>query len=168
MPTASRFGTKTTKTTKVTNSFFRSQGRLVLADHEIPAIPAEIEQLGRRVIGCRIAVHRAFGPGYKESIYLEALCIEMDSRGIGFEREKQIKVHYKERQVGTHRLDLLVDGVLVVECKVADCLSKIHERQVTSYLKATKLRLGFVFNFNVAVLMPDGFKRIALEAWWSL
>jgi len=125
-------------------------------------IPAEVEWVGRRVIGCAIAVHRALGPGYKEPIYVEALCLELDARGLRFEREKPITVQYNGTIVGTHRLDLLVERVLVVECKVAEALQNVHTRQVTSYLKATKLRLGFIFNFNVDVLMPGGFKRIAL------
>ena len=116
-----------------------------------PIAPA-VEQLGRRVIGCAIAVHRFCGPGYKESVYVEALCIEMDTRAIRFEREKVITICYKEREVGIHRLDLLAGGVVIAECKAVDCVLKIHERQVVSYLRATKLRLGYLFNFNVDIL----------------
>jgi GxxExxY protein len=58
-------------------------------------IPAEVEWVGRRVIGCAIKVHRVLGPGYKESIYVEALCLEMDSRGLKFEREVPIRVMYE-------------------------------------------------------------------------
>jgi len=125
-------------------------------------IPAEAEWIGRRVIGCAIAVHRALGPGYKEAIYVEALCLEMESRGLAFERERPITVTYKGRDIPGQRLDLLVGGVLIVECKVAEAIARIHTRQVTSYLKTTGLRLGFVFNFNVDVLMKDGFKRVVL------
>ena len=127
-----------------------------------PAISAETEWIGRRVIGCAIAVHRALGPGYKESIYVEALCIELNARGLKFEREKPITVVYAGHEIPGQRLDLLVEGVLVVECKVAEAIVAIHTRQVTSYLRTLGLRLGFVFNFNVAALMPDGFKRVAL------
>lgn len=125
-------------------------------------IPAEAEWVGRRVIGCAIKVHRILGPGYKEPIYVEALCLELDSAGLKFEREKSIVVHYNGTIVGKHRLDLLVGGLLVVECKVADAITKVHTRQVTSYLTATNLRLGFIFNFNVDVLMPGGFRRVIL------
>ena len=59
-------------------------------------------------------------------------------------------------------MDLLVEGVLVVECKVADAISAIHTRQVTSYLRTIRQRLGFIFNFNVSALMAAGFKRVAL------
>jgi GxxExxY protein len=125
-------------------------------------IPAEVEWVGRRVIGCAISVHRALGPGYKEPIYVEALCLELDSRGLRFEREKSVVVEYNGTIVGRHRLDLVVGELLVVECKVAEFIQKVHTRQVTSYLKATNLRLGFIFNFNVDVLMDDGFRRVAL------
>lgn len=114
------------------------------------------------MIGCAIAVHRALGPGYKESIYVEALCIELNSRGLKFEREKPITVVYAGCEIPGQRLDLLVEGVLVVECKVAEALVATHTRQVTSHLRTLGLRLGFVFNFNVAILMPAGFKRVAL------
>jgi len=125
-------------------------------------LPAEVEWIGRRVLGSAIAVHRALGPGYKESIYVEAMCIEMDKRGLKFEREKPLKVFYKGVQIPGQRLDLLIEGVLIVECKVVEALIPIHTRQVTSYLKTTGLRLGFIFNFNVNVLVPQGFKRVVL------
>lgn len=125
-------------------------------------IPAEVESIGRRVIGCAITVHRKLGVGYKESIYMEALCLEMDSRGLAFEREKAITVLYDGKAIPGQRLDLLVEKVLVVECKVVEAIIPIHCRQVKSYLKTTGVRLGMIFNFNVNVLMPAGFKRIVL------
>ena len=125
-------------------------------------IPVEVEWVGRRVIGCAINVHRALGPGYKESIYVEALCLEMDSRRLEFEREVPITVMYKGHSIPGQRLDLRVGGVLIVECKAVEALSKVHTRQALSYLKTTGLRLAFVFNFNVDVLMPTGFVRVAL------
>ena len=125
-------------------------------------LAADVEWVGRRVIGCAIAVHRVLGPGYKESIYVEATCLELDSRGLKFEREKPIIVKYKGREIPGQRLDLMVEGVLIIECKVLETIAPIHVRQVTSYLRTTGLRLGFIFNFNVDVLMPTGFKRVVL------
>jgi GxxExxY protein len=133
-----------------------------LAVTEFDPIPAEVEKLGRRAMGCGIAVHRALGPGYKEPIYLELLCLELASRGVPFEREKTIKVFYREHEVGTHRLDLLIGGVVIVERKAAECVTNVHRRQVISYLRAANLRLGFVFNFNVDVLTESGIKRVVL------
>ena len=132
------------------------------SDETTEPLPAHVEWIGRRVIGCAIAVHRELGPGYKESIYVEALCLELDERGLDFEREKPIQVTYKDHQIPGQRLDLVVANVLIVECKAADAMAKIYIRQVTSYLKTTSLRLGFIFNFNVDVLMPAGFKRVVL------
>ena len=128
---------------------------------QVAEIPAEVEWIGRRVIGAAIDVHRGLGPGYKESIYVEALCIELNARELKFEREKPIKVVYKGCVIPGQRLDLLVGGLLVVECKAVDTIAALHTRQVTSYLRTLDLRLGFIFNFNVNVLMPDGFKRVA-------
>jgi GxxExxY protein len=125
-------------------------------------IPAEVEWVGRRVIGGAIKVHRALGPGYKESIYVEAVCIELHSRGLKFERERPVTVIYEGHEIRGQRVDLLVGGVLVVECKVAEAIVPIHTRQVTSYLRTLHLRLGFIFNFNVDALMPAGFKRVVL------
>ena len=133
-----------------------------MASETFEPIPAEIEWVGRHVIGCAIAVHRVLGPGYKEPIYVEALCLELDAQGLKFDREKSVIVEYNGKIVGRHRLDLLVERVLVVECKSVELIQNIHSRQVRSYLKATELRLGFIFNFNVDVLMPAGFKRVAL------
>jgi len=125
-------------------------------------ISAEVEWVGRRVIGCAIEVHRGLGPGFKESISVEALCLELHSRGLGFEREKPIRVLYKGREIPGQRLDLIVEAGVIVECKVTEAILPVHSRQVTSYLRTTGLRLGFIFNFNVDVLMPSGFKRVAL------
>jgi GxxExxY protein len=133
-----------------------------MSDVIFEPIPAEIEWVGRRVIGCAITVHRVLGPGYKESIYVEALCLEMDSRGLRFEREVPITVVYKGQQIPGQRLDLRVGGVLVVECKAVEAITKVHGRQALSYLKTTGLRLAFIFNFNVDVLMPAGFERLVL------
>lgn len=128
----------------------------------IDPIPAEVEWIGRRVIGSGIAVHRAVGPGYKESIYVEAMCIELDSRGLKFEREKPIRVFYKGIEIPGQRLDLLIARILIVECKVVEAIIPIHTRQVTSYMKTTGVRLAFIFNVNVNVLIPTGFKRVVL------
>ena len=86
----------------------------------------------------------------------------MASRGLQFEREKPISVKYKEVEIPGQRLDLVVEKVLIVECKAVEALNNVHIRQMTSYLKTTGLRLGFIFNFNVDVLMPSGFRRVVI------
>jgi GxxExxY protein len=125
-------------------------------------IPEETEQIGRRVIGCGITVHRILGPGYKEPIYARAYCLELDASGLAYECEKKINVRYKNWEIPGHRIDLLVEGLVIVELKSVSRIKHLHKRQVVSYLKATHLRLGFILNFNVNILKDDGIVRIAL------
>ena len=125
-------------------------------------IPEETEEVGRRIIGCAITVHRILGPGFKEPIYERAFCLELDSVGLAYECEKRVNVRYKHWEIPGHRIDLLVGGCVIVELKVAWRLKDIHKRQVVSYLRATNLRLGFVINFNVEILKDGGIKRVAL------
>jgi len=118
-----------------------------------------VDELARAVIGAAIEVHRHLGPGFLESLYEEALSLELADAGIAFERQKEIGVVYKGRTIGKHRLDLLVDGNLIVELKTVDELADIHKAQVISYLKATGFPLGLLINFNVPVLR-SGIQRI--------
>ena len=122
-------------------------------------LPEATEEVGRKVIGCAIAVHRILGPGFKEIIYLRALLIELDLAGLRFECEKRIVVPYKGKEIPGHRIDLIVEGCVIVELKAVPSLMRLHERQVVSYLRATGLRLGYVINFNVEILR-DGIKRV--------
>src|SRR6266496_1444571 len=124
-------------------------------------IPAETEQVGRWVIGCGITVHRILGPGFKEIIYKRAFCLELDSRGLRYECEKEILVRYKDWDIPGQTIDLIVEGCVLVELKAIPRLRAINTRQVVSYLKAAHLRLGLLMNFNVNVL-SQGLKRIAV------
>jgi GxxExxY protein len=90
------------------------------------------------------------------------MSIELGLLGISFERQVPVAVTYKGHSIGESRLDLLVDGKLVVELKAVDQLAAIHTAQVMSYLKATGLRLGLLINFNV-VRLKDGVKRVVLS-----
>ncbi len=119
----------------------------------------QVDELARAVIGAAIEVHRHLGPGFLESIYEEALCLELVRAGITVERQKEVGVIYKDQVIGKHRLDLLVGGRLVVELKTVDELAAIHKAQVISYLKAMRLSLGLLINFNVPVL-KDGVQRV--------
>ena len=119
------------------------------------------DDLAKAVIGAAIEVHRLLGPGYLESVYEQALAIELELRGLPFERQKTIHVNYKGQAVGEGRLDLLVGGCLIVELKAVDALAPIHTAQVMSYLKTTRLPLALLINFNVP-LLKSGVKRIVL------
>jgi len=93
-------------------------------------------------------VHNTFGPGFVESVDEETLAYELELRGIAFEHQKVVTAHYKERVVGTHRLDLVVDGRILLELKAVSALSDVFKQQTLSYLKATGLRPGILANFG--------------------
>jgi GxxExxY protein len=112
------------------------------------------------VIGAAIEVHRALGPGFLESFYEEALCIELLSLGVPHERQKVIEITYKGQRIGEHRLDLLVDGRLVVELKAVQSLDSIHFSTVRSYMKALGIESGIIINFST---MPMTVKRVGRE-----
>ena len=122
---------------------------------------ARIEDAANKVIGATIEVHRQLGPGYLESVYEEALAVELTLRGIPFARQVVFALDYKGHKVGEGRMDYLVDGCLVVELKAVEAFAPIHTAQAISYLKATKHRLALLISFNVSIL-KDGIKRIAL------
>ncbi|HVL68370.1 MAG TPA: GxxExxY protein [Vicinamibacterales bacterium] len=112
-----------------------------------------------RIMDCAFAVHRILGPGFKESIYERAMCLELDAQGLKFECEKKIEVRYKQWRIPGQRVDLLVEGVVLVEMKVVPRLRKVHSSQVLSYLKTLDLRIGLLFNFKAGML-KDGFRRV--------
>ena len=122
----------------------------------------ELDQLAYEVIGAAMEVHRALGPGYLESVYEEALCVELRERGLSFERQLEIAIDYKGHAVGKGRLDLFVENKLVVELKTIERFAPIHKAQAISYLKATGLELALLINFNVP-LLKEGVKRVILS-----
>lgn len=117
------------------------------------------EELVKLFIDAAIEVHRELGPGYDESIYENALVVEMELRNIPFERQKIIEVDYKGVRVGEGRLDLFLGGEVVVELKAVEQLNQKHMAQVISYLKATKKPLGLLLNFH-EFLLKKGLRRI--------
>lgn len=123
---------------------------------------ADVERYAHEVIGTAIEAHRVLGPGFLESVYEEALDVEMKLRGMPFQRQVPFTIHYKKHDVGEGRLDFLVGGCLVVELKTVDAFGPIHMAQVLSYLKATGHTLGLLINFNVPIL-KNGVKRIILS-----
>jgi GxxExxY protein len=118
------------------------------------------EELTGKIIGAAINVHKVLGPGFLESVYEEALAVEFDAQGIKHERQKIAPIFYRDRQVGEHRLDFLGEKLVVVELKAVIALDKIFFATVRSYLKATKLESGLLFNFAA---MPLTIKRIGTD-----
>ncbi len=115
-------------------------------------LPPHLNQIAHTVIGAAIEVHRQLGPGFLESIYQEALVIELGLRGLGVQRQHSYAISYKQRPIATVRLDLLVESELVVELKAVDAVLPIHRAQLRSYLKAGGFQLGLLINFNVEAL----------------
>jgi GxxExxY protein len=121
----------------------------------------ELEDLIHRVIGCCIDVHRGLGPGLLESIYSRAVCIELGAQGIEFEREKLLPVKYRDQLLCNQRIDIVVEKQIVLEIKSVERLHPVHHAQVLTYLRVSKLPVGLLLNFNVAVLR-EGLDRIVL------
>jgi GxxExxY protein len=105
-------------------------------------------ELSYKVMQAVFEVHNTLGSGFVESVYEEALIYELELRGIAFERQKEIVVHYKGRTVGTHRLDLVVDDKIVLELKAVSALTDAFKQQTLSYLRATGAKLGILINFG--------------------
>ena len=118
------------------------------------------KELTEQIIGAAITVHKALGPGFLESIYEEALCIQLTHQGIPFERQKTIRLTYLDQPIGEHRLDLLVANRVVVELKAISALERIHFAIVRSYLKATDTKSGLLLNFAAT---PLTIKRVGRE-----
>ena len=121
----------------------------------------ETEDLAQRIIGAAIEVHEQLGAGLPESVYRNALSHELNLRGIGHQTEFPVPVFYKGLEVGLGRIDILVEGRIVLELKAVECLTDLHRAQCVAYLQATKLQLALLINFNVP-LLKDGIKRVIL------
>ena len=128
-------------------------------EEKLPEPDPELDGAAHAVVEAAMEVHRILGPGFLEAIYEEALGIELTLRGVVFRRQVPISLDYKGVAVGHARLDLLVADRLVIELKAVDSLASIHWAQLLSYLKATKLTLGLLINFNVPTLR-QGIKRV--------
>jgi len=114
-----------------------------------------------KIISSAIEVHKILGPGLLESIYEEALCYEFQLKGIKFERQKELDVFYKGKVIKGQRVDLIVNGEVIVEIKSVRRLEEIFTAQLLSYLKSTGLKRGLLINFGQKRLI-DGLKRISL------
>jgi len=113
----------------------------------------EIDEITGQVIGAAIEAHRELGPGLLESTYSACLVYELVQRGLRIERQKPIVVLYKGTAVDCgYRMDLLVEGMVVVELKSVERLDPIHTAQLLTYLKLSGCKAGLLINFNVEVL----------------
>ena len=120
----------------------------------------EFEALSGKIIEAAISVHRELGPGFLESVYESAMKVALRHRGIVYQVQHEVTVFFEDEEVGVHRLDLIVEEQVVVELKAVKALEDIHFAQVKSYLKATRLKVGLLFNFNAPTL---AIKRVVLS-----
>ncbi len=119
-----------------------------------------LEETGKQVIDSALQVHRELGPGLLENAYLGCLDYELRQRGLRVECQKALPLEYRGTEIGiAYRLDLLVNGCVVVELKAVRELTALHEAQLLSYLKLGPFKLGYLLNFNVR-RMKDGMKRM--------
>ncbi len=118
------------------------------------------EELTDKIINACINVHKELGPGFLENIYHNALLVELKKINLAIESEKEVRVTYCGKDVGTHKLDLLIEGEVVVELKTVEELNKKYYAQVRSYLKALKKQVGLLVNFSSYKL---DVRRVELE-----
>ena len=115
------------------------------------------KKLSERVIGCAHNVSRELGAGFLEAVYENALALELEDKGILFERQHQLDVYYKNQLIGQYKVDLVVEGKLIVELKAVPAFHDRHKAQVLHYLRATGLNVGLLLNFGMPRL---GIQRI--------
>lgn len=122
----------------------------------------EFDELSKRVIGCALEVHRALGPGLLESTYEQCVAHELSLTNISFKIQPALPVEYKGIKLDCgYRIDLLIDGKLIVELKSVAALLPIHQAQILTYMKLANISVGLLINFNVTRL-KDGIKRFVL------
>jgi len=122
-------------------------------------IPDVLNKLSERVIGAAVEVHKELGPGFLERVYEEAMVHELGLRSIDVAAQVELPVMYKGVQLCNQRIDLLVEGVLVVELKAVDGVCDAHLAQLVGYLRAMNLPLGLLLNFNERRLVDGVYRR---------
>ncbi len=118
-------------------------------------------EISKYIIDCAIKVHKALGPGLLESAYEACLAFELRNCGLNIETQKPLPVIYNDIKLDCgYRIDVLVEGKVIIELKVAEALNDVHFAQILTYLKLSNCRLGLLINFNVTVL-KNGIRRVA-------
>jgi GxxExxY protein len=130
-----------------------------------PCVAVQKEQLNaltQSIIAAALEVHRELGPGLLEQAYEACLAFELLSRGLAIERQKALPLTYKSHPLDFvgYRIDLLVEGAVVVEVKAVDKLEPVHSAQLLSYLRFASCPVGLLFNFNVKWLTEHGLRRV--------
>ena len=117
------------------------------------------EFLGKEIVNAAYKVHKELGPGLLEKIYEACLCYELQKKGISYKRQVELPFMYDGQKFDEGlRMDVLVDELVICELKAVETINPLWKAQIISHLKLTKLRLGYLINFNVP-LIKDGIKR---------
>lgn len=129
-------------------------------------ITGELRECDERVIDAVLTaatcVHSALGPELLESVYEAALCLELEERGLQFQRQAEIPVYYHKRRLGVgFRADLIIEESLLLELKSVDEFSPVHLAVTINYLKLLGIKRGFLLNFNKR-LLKEGIKRVSI------
>ena len=123
----------------------------------------ENDQLTGQIIGAAIEVHRELGPGLLESTYEECLAVELGCRDLKFERQVSLPINYKSTTVlWSYRLDLVVAKTVIVEIKTIEKILRLHEAQLLTYMKLSRIPVGLLINFN-SIPLKDGIRRLVLS-----
>ena len=109
-------------------------------------------ELTGKIIGCAMQVHRILGTGFQEVIYQRALAIELEQCGIAAQRELELPIYYRQKEIGSRRVDFLVDETVLVELKALSALNETHHAQIINYLEAYRLPIGLLINFGASSL----------------
>jgi GxxExxY protein len=129
-------------------------------------LDGQTEMLIKNIIGAAIEVHRELGPGYFEKVYEQAMGLELRHRALTYATQVPITVYYKGEKIHGQVLDMVVEGKVVLELKSVEQLSPIHEAQILSYLKSTRLPAGLLINFKER-LVKNGIKRFVMRKPYS-
>ena len=132
------------------------------AHEEHEGISASVESVGREVVDAGLKVHRNLGPCLLESAYEHCLAHELGVRGLSVRRQVVLPIAYDGAILDAgYLLDMLIEEAVIIEVKAMEALTRLSEAQLLTYLKMSRLRLGYLMNFNVR-LFRDGLKRLVL------
>jgi GxxExxY protein len=119
--------------------------------------------LSKEIINIAFTIHQSLGPGLLESVYIKCFCYELEKRSIFFAKQQAVPIIYDGKLIFDEglRLDILVDGLVIIELKAQENYHPVWEAQLLSYMKLSSIRLGYILNFHVP-LMKEGIKRMIL------
>ena len=124
---------------------------------KVKTVGMQYEEITKKIIGCAMKVHSTLGNGFQEVIYQRALELEMEYNGLNFEREKEMPIFYRDKKIGSRRVDFFFEGKIMVELKAVIKLEDVHLAQAMNYLEAYNMEIGLLINFGARSME---FKRV--------